>query len=169
MEVWKDVVGYEGLYQVSNLGRVKSLPRNGTHTNKEKEMTVRADPKGYMRLCLCKDGKGKNVKVHRLVAEAFIPNPANLPQVNHKDEDKRNNCVWNLEWCDNRYNCVYNNRMKKIAQKVSRRVRCLETDIVYESVADAARKTGLTYSNIVYVCQGKFKQIKGYHFKYEDY
>lgn len=167
MEVWKDIVGYEGLYQVSNNGRIKSLPRHGT-SNQEKILKQHTDSKGYKRLWLCKEGVQKNHKVHRLVAMAFIPNPDNLPQVNHKDEDKQNNSASNLEWCDNRYNCIYNERNVKTGQKLSKKVRCLETDVVYNSVAEAARMTGLSHSNIVYCCQGKFKQIKGYHFKYED-
>lgn len=167
MEVWKDVVGYEGLYQVSDLGRVKSLPRPPVRYQ-GREMTQHCDSKGYKRLWLCKEGVSKNYKVHRLVAEAFIPNPNNLPQVNHKDEDKSNNFVGNLEWCDNRYNATYNGRMEKITRKISRRVRCLETNVLYDSVKEASRKTGVAHSNIVYVCQGKFKQAKGYHFKYED-
>ena len=167
MEVWKDIKGYEGLYQVSNFGRVKSLPRIGT-INNERILKQSFHRKGYMEAHLCKDGFEKIVKTHRLVAEAFIPNPENKPQVNHKDENKQNNRADNLEWCDNQYNSVYNDRMNKIAKKLSRKVRCLETDVVYESVAEAARKTGIAHSNIVYVCQGSYKQIKGYHFKYED-
>ena len=155
MEVWKDIPGYEGLYQVSSLGRVKSFPRPGTHSQQEQIMKQTPDQKGYLRLWLCKGGKGKNVKIHRLVAEAFIPNENNLPQVNHKDENKGNNSVDNLEWCDNRYNAIYNDRMQKIARKLSRKVKCLETNVVYDSVAEAVRKTGLSHSNIVYCCQDR--------------
>lgn len=115
-----------------------------------------------------KNGNGKNLKIHRLVAEAFIPNPLNFLQVNHKDENKQNNCVDNLEWCDCTYNNCYNDRMKKIAYKNGKKVRCIETNKVYYSISEASRATGITYSNIVYVCQGKYNQAKGYHFKYED-
>lgn len=167
-EVWKDVSGYEGLYQVSNMGRVRSFPRNGSRTNQEIILRQHKNRKGYSVVCLSKLGMQKLCKVHRLVAMAFIPNIANLPQVNHKDENKQNNCVDNLEWCDVRYNNVYNKRMQKIAQKISRKVKCLETNIVYNSIAEASRMTGISHSNIVYVCQGTYKQIKGYHFKYED-
>ena len=104
-EVWKDIKDYEGLYQVSNLGRIKSLSRfhytgwgkNKGYIKKEKILKPRYDKKGYQMVVLYKNGIGKNFKVHRLVAEAFIPNPNNLPQINHKDEIKRNNIFTNLE------------------------------------------------------------------------
>lgn len=103
--MWKPVVGYDG-YMVDGKGNVFSKKRN-------KLLKCEKTEKGYLRVYLMKDGKGKFKKVHRLVAEAFIPNPDNLPQVNHKDEDKTNNCVDNLEWCDNRYNTVYSMKRKK--------------------------------------------------------
>ena len=168
MEVWKDIEGYEGLYQVSNLGNVKSFPRHGTRTNQVFFLSQSKDSKGYMRVWLSNGKVQKNFKVHRLVASAFVENPNNLPQVNHKDENKQNNNANNLEWCDNRYNSVYNGRMERIAKKLGRKVRCIETNEVFCSASEASRQTGITYSSIVYVCQGKFKQAKGYHFKYED-
>ena len=103
MEIWKDVVGYEGLYQVSNLGRVKSVDRykdnHGTkQLVKEKIKTTRKDKQGYLLLDLYKNNKKKTVRVHRLVAMAFIPNPQNKETVNHIDGNKENNTVENLEW-----------------------------------------------------------------------
>jgi hypothetical protein len=112
MEEWRDIKGYEGLYQVSNLGRVKSLSRTierskyGSIFVSEKILSTNST-KGYLYVSLCKCGKQKRVRVHRLVAEAFIPNQDNLPEVNHKDENKENNAVSNLEWCTNKYNCNY--------------------------------------------------------------
>lgn len=100
-EVWKDIKGYEGLYQVSNLGNVKSLK-----FNKEKILIPLFD-KNYLFIQLWKNGKYKRYKVHRLVAEAFIPNTNEYSCVNHKDENKQNNCVDNLEWCTNQYNIEY--------------------------------------------------------------
>lgn len=111
-EIWKDVVGYEGLYQVSNLGNVKSLDRkrfNGrVMANKKGQIMKQYVLKdGYCSTRLCKDGEVKNHLIHRLVAIAFLPNPQNLPQVNHKDENKQNNKLNNLEWCDRLYNNNY--------------------------------------------------------------
>lgn len=109
IEQWKPIVGYEGLYEISNLGRVKNLK-----FGKEKILKP-ANNRGYLRVCLCRDGKGKMLSVHRLVAEAFIPNPMGLPEVNHKDENKINNCVSNLEWCNRLYNNNYGTHNKRVA------------------------------------------------------
>ena len=114
IEIWKDIEGYENLYQVSNLGRVKSL--NYNHTGKEKIMKAKKD-KGYLRVQLYKDGKPKFYSVHRLVATSFLPNPNNLSQVNHIDEDKSNNIVDNLEWCSAKYNSNYGTRIQRIVEK----------------------------------------------------
>ena len=114
-EIWKDIEGYEGLYQVSNLGRVKSFPRKGTHTTKERILKLTKSNKNYVIVILKNNYIQKAKSVHRLVAEAFIPNPNNLPQVNHKDENKLNNKVDNLEWCDNIYNCNYGTRNKRLS------------------------------------------------------
>lgn len=112
-EIWKDIKGYEGIYQVSNLGRVKALERvwysgrNGCtkRTKPEHIMKYRlAKNTGYCLLKLVKNGVEKHVLVHRLVAETFIPNPNNLPEVNHIDGNKENNCVDNLEWCTEKEN-----------------------------------------------------------------
>ena len=109
-EEWRDIKGYEGIYQVSNLGRVKSLKGwNGKkYISREKILKVSKQEisKTYCRykVDLIKDGERKNLKVHRLVAEAFIPNPNNYKEVNHKDSNPLNNCVCNLEWCDHKYN-----------------------------------------------------------------
>ena len=107
-EIWKDIENYDGIYQISNFGRVKSLSRQ-TKSGKYKEIIKKPSlaGRGYYRLALCKNGKPKYYYIHRLVAKAFIPNPNNLPLVNHKDENKLNNNVNNLEWCDSEYNMNY--------------------------------------------------------------
>ena len=103
--IWKDIPGYEGLYQVSNTGQVRSL--NYRQTGKTKILKQHTDKNGYKKVGLSKNGKVKTYAVHRLVAKAFISNPNNLPYVNHKDENPSNNAVWNLEWCDCSYNTSY--------------------------------------------------------------
>ncbi len=116
-EVWKDIKGYEGLYQVSNFGRVKSLPRfrigksNSLVPINESIMKDTISNRGYNIISLCKNGKYKTLTIHSLVAKAFIPNSENLPEVNHKDGDKTNNNDWNLEW-------VTSSENKKHAHKI---------------------------------------------------
>lgn len=117
MEEWRDIIGYDGLYQVSNLGRIKRLSRTIVSNNrsqfsvKEKILKLGTHKRGYKTIMLHKNKKHKLWLVHRLVALNFIPNPNNLPQINHKDEDKTNNCVENLEWCTNEYNAHYGTRI----------------------------------------------------------
>lgn len=136
MEEWKDIEGYEGLYQVSNEGRVKSLKRykksraGGVTEIQERFIKLHLNQHGYYQAPLCKDNNIRMFAVHRLVARAFIPNPNNLPQVNHKDECKTNNVVCfnpdgsidtertNLEWCDNKYNSRYGTRGERISEKL---------------------------------------------------
>ena len=119
-EIWKPVIGYEGLYEVSNLGRVRSIDRlvkysNGQiHLHKGRMLSPGLVHKlGYLQVALCNNGKIKHKMVYRLVAEAFLPNPDNLPQVNHRDENPFNNCVENLEWCTIEYNINYGTRTQK--------------------------------------------------------
>lgn len=128
--VRKPVKGYEGYYEVDQFGRVYSVDRvvsvedNGRVYNKPlkgKQMKQSVHTKGYKTVSLTKDGKTKTVFVHRIVAEAFIPNTKNLPMVNHKDEDKTNNFVENLEWCTNEYNLNYGNARRKQAKSLKGR------------------------------------------------
>ena len=135
-EIWKDIEGYEGFYKISNLGRVKSCERVIIATRrhkltfvkiKERIRVIRKNHKGYLYVMLNKDGKTKVLKIHRLVAQAFIPNPDNLPCVNHKDEDKTNNIVTNLEWCTHLYNNLYGTRLERIGKAIKGRKVSLET------------------------------------------
>lgn len=114
-EIWKDVEGYEGLYQVSNFGRVKSLNYRGL--GKEKVLKQGKHKQGYLLVHLYKDNKQKTSTVHKLVALAFLENPYNFPQVNHKDENKENNKVENLEFCSARYNINYGTRSERVSEK----------------------------------------------------
>ena len=120
-EIWKDITGYEGYYMVSNLGNVKSL--NYNHTGTEGILKAKKTSKGYLKVHLYKDGKAKDYFVHRLVATAFCENQMGYNEVNHKDENKANNCADNLEWCSRSYNCSYNDKAKKAGKKIAEKLR----------------------------------------------
>lgn len=116
MEEWRDVVGYEGLYQVSNLGNLRSLHWYGGNNIKQLAKNVRPD--GYLSVNLHKDGKPHPKTIHRLVAQAFIPQEEGKDFVNHKDENRANNCVENLEWCDKSYNQLYSMKLHPEREKI---------------------------------------------------
>ena len=111
---WKDIEGYEGLYQVSNLGEVRSL--NYRKKNITRKMKIHTKITNYQDIQLSKNGKTQVYLIHRLVAEAFIPNPNNFPQINHRDENPKNNIWTNLEWCTAKYNCNYGNHKINISK-----------------------------------------------------
>lgn len=160
-EEWKPIVGYEGLYMVSNMGRVKSL--NYNHTGTERVLKPAYNTYGYLFVTLCKDGKKKNCLIHRLVAEAFLDNPHNYPEVNHKDENKENNAVSNLEYCTSLYNNEYS-KAKPVLQLT------LDGQLVQEwpSTHEAARQGGFNRGNISNCCLGKYKTHGGYVWKYKE-
>ena len=128
-EIWKDIEGFEGLYQVSNMGRVKSVKRTvwdsrGCYrTVPEKILKPRKERGDYLMVGLYKDARGKNYKIHRLVAIAFCENPENYNEVNHINEDKSDNRAINLEWCSRSYNNTYNDRAKKVGKKIGKKLR----------------------------------------------
>lgn len=160
-EIWKDIKGYEGLYQVSNLGRIKKLP------NKILNCTITVQ--GYKTVHLSKEKQSKIFRVHRLVAKAFIENPNNYDVVNHKDENKLNNCINNLEWCDTKYNIHYSKCWEAANSKTSKKVMQLDANTgevirVYNSIGEANRTLGTTH---VYDCvKGRCKTVKGYKWEY---
>lgn len=171
-EIWKPVLGYEGLYEVSNLGRVKSLPRMevcGSLIRKRSGRILKPDVrKGYERVTLCKDGKLQRIFVHRIVATAFIPNPNNLPFINHKDETPSNNSVENLEWCDAFYNMNYgtckirqalNNPRRKVVYQYSLDGKFIAE---YSSSRQAGLALGVCQAGISSCCNGKAKTAHGY-------
>lgn len=169
-EIWKEIKGYPN-YMVSNMGQVKSL--NYNHTGREKIMKPSVNKSGYLLICLSKNSYIKNYYLHRLVAEAFIPNPNNLPQVNHKNEIKDDNKVENLEWCDQKYNNNYNGRQKRIAakrKKITLQINPNTNEIIKEfpSTIEVKRQLGLTH--ISDCCKGKRKTCGGFkwEFKKED-
>ena len=151
MEIWKDIKGYEELYQVSDLGRVRSFKSGKWQTLKN-----RLTPRGYYLVTLYKDGKATNKWVHKLVAQAFIPNPDNLPQVNHKDEDKLNNAASNLEWCTAKYNINYSS---------AKPIICVETGVVYHSLTEVSEKYNIQLALLSRVCNKDNYRAGGFHWK----
>ena len=185
IEIWKDIENYEGLYQVSNLGRIKSLERdvyrqNGTfHYHAGGKILAPAlNRGGYSQIDLYKNGKMKREYVHRLVAMAFIPNPENKPQVNHKDEVKTNNVVENLEWCTSVYNINYGTRNERSVQNHryykfgnnpnAKSVFCEELNKKFDSIRRAEEELGVNINCIVGACKGRLKTAGGFHWRYAD-
>lgn len=180
-EEWKDIEGYEGLYMVSNYGRVKSLK-----FGKERILYQSIGTKDYLLVKLFKEGNKITFRVHRLVAIAFIPNPENKPEVNHisellydeehKDLAKKDNRSVNLEYCDAKYNSNYGTRNERISKSMlgvninredqSTKIICVETNKIYPSVHEAGRQTGIDNGSIIKCCKGKRKTAGGYRWKY---
>ena len=181
-EIWKAIVNYEGLYEVSNLGRVRSL--NYKRTGKIKVLRPRPSKLGYLDIRLSKNGKVKPFKVHRLVAYAFIPNdnPIEKTQVNHKDFNRQNNSVENLEWVSHKENIKHSwtsdeKRAKERREKLSKahevtrtRVLCIETERVFDSIREACEWLDIDYDishgNICACLKGRLKTAYGYHWEY---
>lgn len=165
-EEWKNIIGYEGLYQVSNLGRVRN--------SKGQILTGYVNNKGYQMVHLRTKTTDKLYSIHRLVAIHFISNPDDLPQVNHKNEIKTDNRVSNLEWCTHSYNVNYGTRNKRVSKTKrnntynTKAVRCVELKKTFPSTREASRKTGIDCSQISAVCNHKknYKTAGGYHWYY---
>lgn len=178
-EIWKDIKGYEGLYQVSNYGQIKSLRTwvGRKYIQREKILKIRLEKEGYYKCSLRKNGKLKSFWVHRLVAQAFICNTNNYSCVNHIDENKTNNCVENLEWCTHSYNNNYGNHNKKISKRlrnnpqISRKIN--QYDIngnfikEWESIIEVERQLKIRNSHISECCKGKCKTAGGFIWKYQ--
>ena len=159
-EIWKDISDYEGVYQISNLGRVKSF-----HKNSPQILKAHISPTGYYKIQLKMNNVCKCVYIHRLVAEAFVPNPNNLPEVNHKNEDKLCNESWNLEWCTHSYNNSYGNKNNKNKKRVAK--LNLNGDIlkIYDYLS-LVELDGYNLKNVSQVCRNKGKTYKGYKWIY---
>lgn len=190
-EQWKPIAGTNGMYEVSSTGKVRS--NNYLGHGKQQELSLAKDQKGYLRVQICKDGRRQTVKVHREVAKAFIPNPENKAEVNHKDGNKENNHVSNLEWATPRENTThaYNSGLKEKTREWCRQMGStigrvalekaiekkktpitatrLSDGAVFEFISqrDAAEKTGASQPNINKVLKGDRKSAKGFTFKYK--
>lgn len=179
-EVWKDIPNYEGLYQISNYGRVKSLERKIEHKTtyggyyhvRGKILKPKIEKDGYFRIGLKKNGIKKFYRLNRLVAQVFIPNPNNYEVVNHKDENKLNNCIDNLEWCTQKYNINYGSGIRKRANKIKIKINqySLENKYIktWDSIIEASSSIKGLSTNIVKCCKGKQKTVYGYKWKYVD-
>lgn len=162
-EIWKDVLGYEGVYKVSNWGRVWSVRKKilmKLHDN--------GTGKGYKYIWGYKDGNREKLYIHIIVAQAFIPNPKNLPEVNHKDENPANNCVDNLEWCTHQYNSAYSN---------NKAIEMLTIDwkheAYYESMQQTEMEVGVLWQSVSACCRGRYKYAIGrdgvkHRFRYKE-
>lgn len=181
-EVWRDIKGYEGIYQVSNLGRVKSLQRevNNTHCSKrtinEAILSVKRESHQYNYVTLHRNNKGKRAYIHRLVAQEFIPNPNNYSEVNHKNEIKKDNRVENLEWCSRKYNINYGTGKRRMVESrnahnkwnAERKVYMYDKEGVFvkefRSVVEAARFLNCADSSIRPIIDKKNRSAFGYIF-----
>ena len=181
-ELWKDVKGFEGYYQVSTWARVRSLDRWVTYKDgrsrlcKSFILPLRKNRKGYLRANLSKNGKTKSAFVHKLVAEAFIPNPLNLPVVNHKDEVKDNNYPYNLEWCTDDYNRHYGTAINRMQLSLTNRKDRsklvykydLQGNLIYKYMSMmSAERDGFIRGSIRYSIS-KNKPYKGYIWSYTE-
>lgn len=176
VEVWKDIPGYEELYEINNIGKIKTKERTfvdkmgRNYLKKSILCNSNDDGKGYLQIVLTKNGKRKSFKIHKLVAKTFIPNPNNLPQVNHKDENKENNNVDNLEWCTRKYNINYGTRNYRCTRHRLRKINQYNLDNIfikkYNSLKEAGEQTNIKYQNISSCCRNKSKTAGGYIWKY---
>lgn len=182
-EVWKDIDGFDGLYQISNHGRVKSLSKeflvsnqycktNNYRKTKERILKPQLDKHGYHRITLCKDGKKYLKQIHRLVALAFVSNPCDLPLVNHKNEIKTDNRSCNLEFCTSSYNQNYGTIKERIsaAQSFDITQHTLGGLFIkkWHGINKASRELKINHANIISCCQGKRKSAGGYIWRYCD-
>ena len=176
-EIWKDIQGYEGLYQISNLGRVRSIDRIVGYRYKGKQRVYKGrilkqmTRNGYLYVSLSKENVLKQKNIHRLVANAFLPNPSKLPIINHIDENKKNNMVSNLEWCTGAYNTKYGSGRKKQAESQQKVVLQYDRNgnllNQYPSVTIAALQNGYNLKTVSQCCRGCTKSAYNYIWKYK--
>ena len=161
-----------GIYQISNLGRIKSLHNKDNIKGLIMKQKLRKN--GYYEIKLRNKGNAKFCLIHRLVAQAFIPNPNNYPCINHKDENKANNNVENLEWCTVAYNNTYGNRLQKVSNTNKLRKEVLQYDLEgfflreYKSVTEAGKINNISPSDVSCCCRGVYKRARNYIFKFKN-
>lgn len=180
-EVWQDIPGYEGLYQASTYGRVRSTKKYRENNDSIQFLSEKArkgtkNPNGYIGINLCKNGIVKRHTLHRIIALIFIPNFFNYSEVNHKDENKLNNRVENLEWCTHKYNSNYGTRNQRSAKKRINHPAIVKPVAQYDiygnfigkyiSAREAHRLAGFSFEGIGRCCKGKNKTCGGYVWKY---
>ena len=158
MEIWKKINGYYN-YEVSNYGRIRS---------KNKILKPQLKGNGYLQISLCVNGKCKTFLLHRLIAETFIPNPDNYKEVNHKDENKCNNNVSNLEWCTRSYNMKYGNQINKHYKAIKKYDLEGYYLCTYKSAREASLIEKINYSGISQCCNKKIKTYKGYIWRFSN-
>ena len=176
MEVWKDIKEYKGLYQVSNIGNVRSLNKKDSLGRRVKGKIMKPVKRkdGYLHITLHKNGKAKHFLIHRLVAEAFVENKNNYKEINHIDENKINNNINNLEWCNRSYNINYGeankNRRKTLLNRRGKKIIQFDKNgneiKIFPSLMQVVRELGLSKSDLSQCCNGKRKTTGGYRWKY---
>lgn len=173
-EQWKPIEGYEGCYEVSDQGWVRSVPHKVNTKGGKQRMTTgrilvqKLSNNGRYQVHLSKENKGRWVSVSRLVAKAFCPGWFEGAVVNHKDENPRNNRADNLEWCSQSYNCKYGHRNDTMIEQRSRKVERLMGNVIvtYSSIRSAAEKTGVSAAHICQCCKGERKTAGGTQWRY---
>lgn len=156
-EIWKDVKDFKNIYQISNFGKIRNVKTN-------RLLKPFKNTNGYYQINLWSKNKRKHILIHKLVAETFIPNPSKLPFINHKNENKLDNKVDNLEWCTAKYNCNYGTRNARL----SRPVICIELNKKYKSIQEASQELNIQKAHISGCCLKKrhYNTAGGYHWEY---
>ena len=165
-EIWKDVKDYEGLYAVSNLGRIKRVVGKGC----KKERIIKPNlVRGYYQVRLSKDGLVKPLYLHRIILETFNPiEGMDKLDCNHRDENKENNCLNNLEWLSHKENLNYGTRNERAASTLSKAVRCIDDKKIFPSMKEASRQTKINIGGISACCRGVAKTAGGKHWVFEE-